>query len=144
MYKIVFQNSFFVAVDKSAGTLSVPSRLGEKEERPCVGTMLQKELGRQIYPCHRLDFEVSGLLLFALEKDAHRIASRWFEQGEIQKKYEAWTTGEEPTFSKEVWHSKLLRGKKGPMKLLMEKSQLPMSLIWEKQLKDFYVLNLNQ
>lgn len=112
MYKIVFQNDYFVAVDKSAGVLSVPSRLGEKEERACVGTLLQKDLGRQIYPCHRLDFEVSGLLLFALDKEAHRVASRWFEQGEIQKKYEAWTTGVAPTFSKEVWHSKLLRGKK--------------------------------
>ena len=112
MYKIVFQNDYFIAVDKAAETLSVPSRLGDKEERGCVGIELQKNISRQIFPCHRLDFEVSGLLLFALDKEAHRFASRWFEQGEIQKKYEAWTTGEEPSFSNEVWHSKLLRGKK--------------------------------
>lgn len=112
MYKIIFQNESFVVVDKAAGVLSVPSRLGEKEERSCVGTLLQNELGQQIYPCHRLDFEVSGLLLFALNKEAHRIASRWFEQGEIQKKYEAWCSGISPTFTTAVWLSKLLRGKK--------------------------------
>ncbi len=112
MSSIVFQNEYFVVIDKPSGVLSVPSRLGEKEERVCAGLLLQKELGRQIYPCHRLDYEVSGLLMFALDKEAHRVASRWFEQGEIKKKYNAWATGNEPSFVSEVWRSKLMRGKK--------------------------------
>ena len=112
MAKIIFQNDFFIIIDKPVGVLSVPSRLGEKDERPCAGLLLQSDLNKQIYPCHRLDFEVSGLLMFALEKDAHRVASRWFEQGEIQKKYEAWTTGFAPSFTSDIWNSKLLRGKK--------------------------------
>lgn len=112
LINVVFRNEFFIIVDKPSCVLSVPSRLGKNETRLCLGTSLQNELGRQIYPCHRLDYEVSGLLLFALDKLAHKIASRWFEEGEIQKKYSAWCTGVAPAFSSELWHSFLLRGKK--------------------------------
>ncbi len=92
MLKIIFQNQHFVAVDKPAGWLSVPSRWGTDEERPCVGLLLQEQLRSKIYPVHRLDEPVSGLLLFALNAAAHRAANAWFADHHIQKTYEAMTT----------------------------------------------------
>ncbi len=104
-------------VDKPHGTLSVPSRLGENDERLCVGTSLQKELKKQIWPVHRLDFEVSGLLMFAKNSKAHSVASSWFEHADVQKTYLAYTEGvaEESWQEGEtsfLWDSLLVRGKK--------------------------------
>lgn len=114
---LVFQNSHFVAVDKPAEVLSVPSRLGGKDPRPVMGLMLQDLLNQKIYPVHRLDEDVSGLLLYALNSDAHRAANRWFESHEIQKTYEA-VSPPPPADMRAalsetmVWECKLMRGKR--------------------------------
>jgi tRNA pseudouridine32 synthase/23S rRNA pseudouridine746 synthase len=115
---VVHESGSFLVVDKPSGWLSVPSRQGEEDERPCVGIFLQKESGRRIWPVHRLDLEVSGLLVFALNADAHRAASAWFEGREIRKTYDALVLSEEvlehaaPGKGLERWESRLLRGKK--------------------------------
>ena len=61
-----------VVVDKPAGWLSVPSHAGTADPRPVVGTRLQTQLGGRLWPVHRLDEDVSGLLLFARSAAAHR------------------------------------------------------------------------
>ncbi len=113
MFSIVFQNQNFIAVDKPAGHLSVPSRLGAQDKRPCLGILLQEHLKTQIYPVHRLDLEVSGLLLFALTVDAQRVSNRWFEKHVVRKTYSAWTEGQAPASGFQTeWKNLLLRGKK--------------------------------
>lgn len=112
---VVFENFNFLAVDKPAGWLSVPSRLGAADERPCAGRWLEEKFGR-LWPVHRLDEEVSGLLLFARTAEAHRVASMAFEGREVHKTYEAFTEGRadsgwKPGQSFE-WKSRLMRGKK--------------------------------
>lgn len=112
---VVFENTYFLAVDKPAGWLSVPSREGGSDPRPCAGIELQKIHGR-LFPVHRLDFEVSGLILFARTPEAQREASGWFESHGVQKIYEAWTEGAPPREWKpghsETWKLHLQRGKK--------------------------------
>ncbi len=128
MIKIVFQNKDFAVCDKAAQVLSVPGR--EKSDvRPCLGLLLQKELNTQVYPVHRLDFEVSGLIIYALNSNAHKVAQRWFEKKELQKKYFAMTSLQDfahwpeaiatdrralTTNSNQVfnWKTRILRGKK--------------------------------
>lgn len=109
--KILFQNENFVIVDKPPLTLSVPARFAD-DDRPVVGTILQQQLKVQVFPTHRLDFEVSGLLLFALSAPAHSQANQWFEHKSIQKTYQAFSAGIAPAESKMQWRSQLLRGKK--------------------------------
>ncbi|RYZ81171.1 MAG: RNA pseudouridine synthase, partial [Proteobacteria bacterium] len=46
---------------------------------------------RQIYPVHRLDFEVSGLVLFAKNAKSHSAANGWFENRQVSKTYLAIT-----------------------------------------------------
>jgi len=84
---IVFENEHFVVCDKPALCLTVPDR--HKSDRPCLGTTLQKKIGRQIFPVHRLDFEVSGLVLFAKNNQAHTVSQDWFYHKEIRKQYRA-------------------------------------------------------
>jgi tRNA pseudouridine32 synthase / 23S rRNA pseudouridine746 synthase len=114
--KILFQNDFFVAVDKPSGWLTTPARFGDKDPRPVLGLELQKELKLQIFPVHRLDFEVSGLVLYALNAKAHSQANTLFESKQVQKTYQALTENKNPTApdtGREFeWKSRILRGKK--------------------------------
>lgn len=109
----VFENSHWALVDKPAGWLTTPAR-DKNDPRACLGLELQKQLGIQIFPVHRLDFEVSGLVLFAKNAEAHRVAQGWFERAEIHKIYQAQSLpGEgEPPSEWIEWRSHLLRGKR--------------------------------
>lgn len=125
--KIVFENSDYVFVDKDSMVLTVPPRM--KDKRPVLGLQLQEKYKTQIYPVHRLDYEVSGIVCFAKTERAHRISQSWFEDKIIVKYYEAKTdlqsfdhwpmNVENPREKIEVklnqnfhWESKILRGKK--------------------------------
>lgn len=117
MISIVFKNNHFIAVDKPALWLSVPSRQGKQETRKVLGTTLQNDiLKKQIYPVHRLDYEVSGIILFALTKEAHKDSQSWFEDKKVQKIYTALTQNLTHKHLEEksefLWKSKILRGKK--------------------------------
>ncbi len=85
MIKIVFENENFIICDKPAQWLSVPDRF--ESGRPCLGLELQKQLNQQIFPVHRLDYEVSGLIIYAKNQQAHKASQLWFLNKKIQKKY---------------------------------------------------------
>ena len=114
--EIIFRNSHFAAALKQAGVLTTPSRFPERDRREVLGIKLQTFLGQQIFPVHRLDFEVSGLVLFALNSAAHANASAWFENRLVQKTYLALTETHSvpppPLGEQFTWESRLLRGKK--------------------------------
>lgn len=114
-FTTLFENEDFILVDKEAGVLSVPARTGKADPRPVLGLLLQEKLGKQIFPVHRLDFEVSGCLLFAKNSKAHHEANQAFENHLVQKTYEALSLSlSEFEHSRESyrWQCKLLRGKK--------------------------------
>ena len=121
---ILFENSFFIAVHKPAGWLSVVSR-DKNDPRPCLAQEIQisgPADRKKIWPCHRLDVEVSGVILFAKTSESHRAANLWFEGHQLQKGYEALSAvpnsaDERTLFEKDVgqdheWRSLLARGKK--------------------------------
>jgi tRNA pseudouridine32 synthase/23S rRNA pseudouridine746 synthase len=112
---MLFENEEFAIGEKPAGWLTVPSRQGRDDPRPCFGIWLQQQLAAQIYPVHRLDVCVSGLVLWAKTPEAQRIASGWFEMGQIIKQYEAWTSSQNANSlnsERFVWISTLSKGKK--------------------------------
>lgn len=111
--KIIFQNDFFVAVDKEPGVLSVPGRTAD-DVRPVLGKLLEEKLNKQVFPVHRLDAEVSGLVLYALDAKAHTAASLAFENRQVQKTYQGFSVGGGPFHEGDggEWTEKILRGKK--------------------------------
>ncbi len=128
MIKIVFQNENFVVCDKPANVLSVPAR-EKNDPRSCLGLELQRHLNRQIFPVHRLDYEVSGLILFALDAKSHQTSQDWFLTKSIRKNYAAMTSPQNFSHwpesiktervkldllqgSEFFWKTQLLRGKK--------------------------------
>lgn len=113
---LVFSNRDVVVVDKPALWLSVPSRQGPDDPRPVVGIALQEQLSCRLWPVHRLDEEVSGLLLFARTPEAHRLLCTAFEGHLIEKTYHARCQGRTPSDARlggwVRWTTTLLRGKK--------------------------------
>lgn len=127
MFEIVFENAEFVAVDKPSGWLTVPSRFEKEDLRKVLGRELERELRARLFPVHRLDFEVSGLVLFAKTAGAHRAAGAWFEKHRIRKTYEGlsrardfshWPEtlkaerGDIPPGLEQKWTCRILRGKR--------------------------------
>ena len=92
----MLDNRRLCIVDKPAGWLSVPSRLGAADPRPCVGIALQEQLRCRLWPTHRLDEEVTGLLVFAKDAAAHRILNAAFAERLVHKTYQPVTSGPPP------------------------------------------------
>lgn len=114
-FDILFENKFLIVVDKPAGFLSVPSRWGDQDARPCLGTILQKQLGVQIFPLHRLDEETSGVIAYAKDKSLHKLLNQAFENHQVQKIYQAISENPSrltPINAGTLMKDKILRGKK--------------------------------
>jgi tRNA pseudouridine32 synthase/23S rRNA pseudouridine746 synthase len=109
---IFLETEWLLVVDKPHGWLTTPARLAD-DPRPCLGRNLQTQVGSQIFPVHRLDFEVSGLTLWAKDANSHRRAQEWFERSQVRKLYEAFSRQGPAHVSEWMeWKSKLARGKK--------------------------------
>ena len=63
--KILFQDDFVVAVEKPSGLLVHPY-WKETNEKDSLMARVRDQIGQRVYPLHRLDRPVSGVVLFAL------------------------------------------------------------------------------
>ncbi|MBU0694575.1 MAG: RluA family pseudouridine synthase [Candidatus Omnitrophica bacterium] len=89
-FEIVFNDEYLIVVNKIAKILVQPS---PKKEKYTLTSLLGKETGRKVYPCHRLDRETAGLIIYAKSEAAQREIMREFKQGEVKKKYIALVKG---------------------------------------------------
>ena len=91
--EILYRDSQLVVINKPSGLLSVPGRAPDKQD--CVVSRLKKLFPHCIEQpsVHRLDMETSGLMVYALTREAHRNLSRQFEDGTVHKKYMALLDG---------------------------------------------------
>ena len=80
---VIFENEFFVAVNKPSGLLSIPDRLGQELSLKD----LLKSRYEHVYTVHRLDKDTSGIIVFAKDETAHKQLSQLFEGREVQKFY---------------------------------------------------------
>lgn len=80
------------AVAKPPGLLVHRTGLDAGETRFAL-QMLRAQLGRPVWPVHRLDKGTSGVLLFALDAAAASALGRQFEAGTVRKTYLALVRG---------------------------------------------------
>ncbi len=95
MLTILYRDNHFVAIDKPPGMLVHRSDL-DRQERRFALQLLRDQLGREVHPVHRLDRGVSGVLLFALDRDTAGALGRLFETREVEKSYLAVVRGWPP------------------------------------------------
>lgn len=92
---ILYRDEWLVAIDKPSGLLVHRSPVDTRERRFAV-QVLRDQLGRRVYPVHRLDKGTSGVLLFALDPASARALAAQFEAGLISKRYLAVVRGWPP------------------------------------------------
>ena len=66
--KILYQDEYLVAIDKPAG-LFVHRSFMDRDEIYFALQLVRDQIGKYVYPVHRLDRPTSGVLLFALTKE---------------------------------------------------------------------------
>lgn len=88
---IVYRDDHCIAVYKPAGIAVHRSPL--HGERHVVLQQLRDQIGRRVYPVHRLDRGTAGLLLFALTPAAARSLQQQFQRREAHKTYLAVVRG---------------------------------------------------
>lgn len=89
---IVHRDDWLCAIHKPSGLLVHRTPLDRGETRFAV-QLLRDQIGRHVHPVHRLDRGTSGVLLFALDRDAARALSAQFEAGMVAKRYLAVVRG---------------------------------------------------
>jgi len=89
---IRYEDETLVVVEKPAGMLSVPGRTA----RESLAAWLEKGCGCPIYPCHRLDMDTSGLMVYAKNVVAQSALQQQFEHREVTKAYLARLTPGRP------------------------------------------------
>jgi tRNA pseudouridine65 synthase len=93
MLPILFADDYLIAVAKPPGLLVHRTGLDAGETRFAL-QMLRDQIGRPVWPVHRLDKGTSGVLLFALDAQTARVMGQAFEAGEgLQKTYRAVVRG---------------------------------------------------
>lgn len=91
--EILYRDEELVAVDKPSGM--AVHRGWARDGVPAL-QVLRDQIGRHVYPVHRLDRGTSGVLLFALSSEAARGVQRQLEAHEVEKRYLALCRGNDP------------------------------------------------
>ena len=90
-FTLIYADDDMIAVNKAAGLLVAADRWDI--EAPRLDLLIQKELPQiaplcqKLYAVHRIDKDTSGILLYALNADAHRALNTAFQEREIKKTY---------------------------------------------------------
>ena len=90
-FTLIYADEDMIAVNKAAGLLVAADRWDI--EAPRLDLLIQKELPQiaplcqKLYAVHRIDKDTSGILLYALNAEAHRTLNTAFQEREIKKTY---------------------------------------------------------
>lgn len=87
--KVVYEDDYLIAIDKPAGILSVPGKIGGKSVEE-----IMQESNPNIKVIHRLDMATSGVLLLAKDIEMYKAMQTLFATREVRKTYIALIEGE--------------------------------------------------
>jgi len=89
-YKILFEDQNIIAIEKPEGLAAISENDLSIET---LHSLLSKNYSQKIFIVHRIDKEVSGIILFAKNSKAHHILNEQFSKREIDKTYLALVIG---------------------------------------------------
>jgi tRNA pseudouridine65 synthase len=92
---IIYQDADLIAINKPSGLLVHRSPIDKRETRFAVQE-LRNQIGQHVYPLHRLDKPTSGVLVFALCREAASFYGQQFQAHQISKTYLALVRGHGP------------------------------------------------
>jgi RluA family pseudouridine synthase len=87
---ILYETDDLIAVDKPIKLASIPER---NREKTSLLKLLSEARQQKLFVVHRLDKQVSGVILFAKNAKSHRYLNQLFEQRKVHKTYLALVHG---------------------------------------------------
>ncbi len=90
--EIVYQDDNLIAINKPHGLLVHRSPIATNTDEFAV-QILRNQIGKWVYPAHRLDRKTGGILLFALNEEINKSLQQLFYTQQINKVYHAIVRG---------------------------------------------------
>ncbi len=85
--EIIFEDDYFIAINKPAGVLVHKTHLADEEEELIAVKILQAQTGIKVFPIHRIDRPTTGVLLFAKSSEAASRMQPILRSSEVEKNY---------------------------------------------------------
>ena len=94
---VLYEDESYIVFDKQAGVLVIPAP-GEQKQTlvDIVNRQYAPAGGWKLHPCHRLDRETSGAIIFAKGKGQQQAMMELFRRKAVAKKYIAFVHGRLP------------------------------------------------
>lgn len=86
LLRVLYQDEYYIAINKPSGLLVHRSEIDRSERRFAL-QLLRNQIGQHVYPIHRLDKPTSGVLLFGLSSEAASRAQQAFRARKVTKEY---------------------------------------------------------
>lgn len=92
---VVYEDDWLIVLDKPQGLLTIPT---PKNESRTLTSILNEDLKKKnspyrLHPCHRLDKETSGLIIYAKGKSIQKKMMELFKKRKVKKTYIAFIQG---------------------------------------------------
>lgn len=90
--EIIYKDEYLAAINKPHGLLVHKSGYASNANEFAI-QLLRDQIGRKVYPCHRIDRKTGGVLLFALNSETNCMMQTLFARNKIKKEYLAIVRG---------------------------------------------------
>lgn len=87
MFKVLYQDKDYIIINKPSGILTHPSEMSRREIS--IMPTLRDQLGKWVYPVHRLDPATSGVMIWALSSESAKPLAQQFSERKVDKTYQA-------------------------------------------------------
>lgn len=89
-FRIIFKDRSILLIEKIANIVVQPFSDSTKKN---LTSLIEDSLKTKVYPCHRLDKETSGLIIYSFTKEAQNSIMLQFKRHSIDKRYIAFIQG---------------------------------------------------
>lgn len=92
---IVYQDEWLEILNKPSGLLTVPTPKNETRTLTSIlnDDLIDRRISYRLHPCHRLDRDTSGLIIYAKGKSTQEKMMQLFKFRKIKKRYTAFVNG---------------------------------------------------
>lgn len=95
---VVYEDDWLLVADKPAGLVTIPTPRKESRTLTSIlnADLVQRGTLYRLHPCHRLDRETSGLIIYAKGKSIQKMMMDEFKHKKVKKIYIAFVQGSLP------------------------------------------------
>jgi len=112
--EILYEDDYLIVIDKPSGILSVPGRSSKND---IMALLSAHNGGNEVFSCHRLDMDTSGLMVYAKTPEVKSAMEGQFARRETVKRYRARLVPEDAPEGPENAHKTLASGDSGTVDL---------------------------